>query len=557
MKNMKRSPLFQIASITFTAVSLLFVPISHPLADDTIERASKPRLAVIFVVDQMRADYLTRWSSLYSGGLHRLLSGGIVFTNARHDHAATVTAVGHATIATGAIPAKHGIVGNSFYDRTLKKEIYSVADNSTVIVGDHKGVGASPRRLVRSAVGDWLKKSSPASKVFAASLKDRAAIFMGGKNPDGVFWHDDESGNFVTSSFYAKELPGWVTSFNRSGIGEIWRDSAWTKVNTRTSYQGEDIVLAERGGRHSAFPHPVATKADDRKKTYYKALCRTPFADALLLRFCRDLLISERLGEDTIPDLFMISLSAADIVGHDYGPDSHEIQDYYLRLDMQLGMFLDTLDARLGKDNYIFVLSSDHGVCPLPEVAAANGMVGARRLRTKDFMRDVSAALADAFADCKKNDSLLIPFADGFVIDSAVASRCMLSIPFVEKEAASAIERLDYVANVFTFDQLSADSADSRPYASLFKNSFYPERAVDLIVNFKEGVLLTSSSSGTSHGSPYHYDTDIPIVFYGKSISPWVFNDPVRSVDIAPTIALLLRIFPEAGIDGHILPVIH
>ena len=513
------------------------------------ESNSRPKLAIVLVVDQMRADYLNRWSDMFSGGLRRLLDNGAVFTNAHHDHAATVTATGHATIATGVIPAKHGIVGNSFYDRNSGEAVGCVTDSSTKIIGGAGGPGASPRWLMCPTIGDRLKQSSPGGRVFTAALKDRAAILMGGKSPDGVFWYDKPSGDFVTSSYYSEVLPSWADSFNNSGAKDIWKDSLWiehqTAVDSEEHADGPDM---------SAFSHVLSTEssADD----YYAKLYEMPFGDELLLKFGLDLIPSEHLGEDSIPDLLMISLSAADLVGHAYGPDSREIRDYYLRLDSELGMFLDSLDTWIGSDNYVLVLTSDHGVCPIPELAVNNGLKGYQRLFAKSFQMDVADILPAVFLDCSQTSALLKPFYNGFVIDTAAAAKCGLSRSTVAAKAANAIGVLDYVANVFTMDQLSADSISDQPYFRLFKNSFYPDRSPDLIVNFKEGVLLTSSGGGTSHGTPYHYDTDVPIVFCGKNIKPMTDNDSVRTVDIAPTLGALLNIPSQSEMDGKILPVI-
>lgn len=513
------------------------------------------RLVVLLVVDQMRTDYLTRWSEAYSAGVSRLLTNGAVFLNAHHDHAATVTATGHATISTGSIPAHHGIVGNSFYDRKSGTVVHSVHDDATTIVGKPSEGGSSPLRLLRSTMGDWLKEVSPQSKVYSLALKDRPAVLMGGRHSDGVYWYDDETGDFVTSTFYTESLPDWVSEFNRSGAKDIWRDSLWTKVKPTLAYQGEDIVEAEKGGANSAFPHRLVAESDPSDAHYYSGLYDSPFGDALLLRFSWKLFNSEQLGADDIPDLLMVSLSAADLVGHGYGPDSHEIEDYYLRLDGQLGAFLDSLDARVGAGNYLLVFTSDHGVCPLPELAVNQGMSDARRVPPAEFRSDVGNALLGTFADCYDAASLLKPYGSGFMVDSTIAFECGLSIAEVEYQAAAAIAELDYVADVFTFAQLQDTAADDRSHANLFRNTFHPERAFDLEVDFKEGVLMTSYPSGTSHGAAYHYDTDVPIIVFGAGIPPGMYADSVRTVDIAPTIADVLRITPDSDVDGEVLPL--
>ena len=514
--------------------------------------SSSPRLAVVMVVDQMRADYLSRWAPLYTKGLHRLLNEGAYFPHAMHAHAHTVTAAGHATIATGSYPSHHGIVGNSYYDRLSGRSISAVAETTAMTLGGSGGAGASPHNLLRTALGDWLKKMSPSSRVFSASLKDRAAVFPGGKGPDCAFWYDKKTGDFVTSTYYADALPEWTATFDNSGVKDLWRDSIWNKSAPADIYQFEDVVMAEEGGKNSDFPHKITTKSDPA--AYYNGLYSTPFADAYLLTFCRQLLHAEHLGEDAIPDLFMISLSAADLVGHDYGPHSNEIQDYYLRLDDQLGRFLDSLDALVGKGNYLFALSSDHGVCPLPELAVAMGLPDARRLMSNEFKADVKRVLARSFPVFENASELLKGVDGGFVVDTSIAAECGMTVTEACHKSAAALEKLEYVADVFTYDQLQSVE-DTRPFAGLFRNSFHPDRSPDLVVNFKEGVLLTSSKYGTSHGTPYHYDTDVPIVFYGPGVVAGQYDDTVYTVDLAPTMAALLKITPEKTIDGHALDV--
>ena len=548
--------MFPCIALTATLVAMAALGVSNydSYAAGLNQLESAPRLAVVMVVDQMRADYLSRWEPQYTDGLHRLLTHGAYFPHAMHAHAHTVTAVGHATIATGAFPSHHGIVGNSYYDRTCGRSISAVADTTTTTLGGHGSTGASPHNLLRTALGDWLKHVSPSSKVFAASLKDRAAVFPGGKGPDCAFWYDKKTGDFVTSTYYTDALPDWTAAFDNSGLKDIWRDSLWIKSAPDDMYQFEDVIEAEKGGDQSDFPHTISGNTKTDTEDYYYGLYLTPFADAYLLDFCRQLLHEEHLGEDTVPDLLMISLSAADLVGHDYGPHSNEIQDYYLRLDYQLGRFLDSLDAAVGKGNYLFALTSDHGVCPLPELAVAMGMPDARRLMSDDFKADVARVLVESFPGCEHAASLLKYVDGGFVIDSAVASECGLSIGDAYQRTAAALEKLEYVADVFTYDQLKS-TEDDRPFAGLFRNSFHPDRSPDLVVNFKEGVLLTSSKYGTSHGTPYHYDTDVPIVFYGPGVAAGRHNETVNTVDLAPTMAALMRIKPEKLVDGRILRV--
>jgi len=338
----------------------------------------RPRLAVVIVVDQMRADYLTRFASLYTGGLARLARSGTVFTNAYHNHAATETAVGHATISTGCYPARHGIVGNSWYDQELRKPVTAVGDSGCPVVGGSGKGGASPHNLLRTTVGDWLKTFSPQSKVYSVALKDRSAILMGGRHPNGAYWYDRTTGDYVTSTYYEDTLSSTVRAFDDQRLIDSFRTQGWRHLLPDTAYSlsHADSFVAESDGNHITFPHLFDSSV--QPKEYYAAFYSTPFADQLTLKLAEKIANEFQLGRDSIPDLLWISCSAADAIGHIYGPDSQEAQDYYLRLDRYLDTFFTALDSAIGPDMYVVVLTADHGAMTMPEDLAAQGIRGGR-----------------------------------------------------------------------------------------------------------------------------------------------------------------------------------
>jgi predicted AlkP superfamily pyrophosphatase or phosphodiesterase len=542
--------------VSLLVLSTLFLIVS--LAAD--DRPRPPRLAVVIVVDQMRGDYVNRFGPYFTGGLRRLISEGAVFDSAAHEHANTETAVGHATLSTGCYPMHHGIVGNDFYDREHDTIVYSVDDTTTRLLRTttaslkrEDSLGASPHYLMYSALGNWLKSAGANNRVFSVSLKDRAAILMAGQatdsatRPDEVFWWDRKTGDFVTSTAYANALPGWVIQFNESPWKESWKDSTWTRIGDTDLYNliGADNVPQENDGIHTSFPHEFTTERKSR--SYFDALYYTPYADQLLIRFARQLVAQEHPGKGKGTDLLMISCSAADAVGHSFGPSSHEVFDHYLRLDKCLDTLFRQLDSAVGKDNYVVALSGDHGCLDMP--------VGLNRVPWKEFETDVRAAIKNAPGYRPAFDSL-VRF-NGTDVTFAHTPQSLAA------ELASAVRdqlsKKPYVAAVYMRTQIeAADSPETETLGLVRRSANCIRRIPDLTVVLKQYVYLTSSATGTSHGSPYWYDRHVPLVLWGHGINPQHIEGRVRTVDMAPTLAELLGFAPPDSVDGRSLtPVLH
>jgi predicted AlkP superfamily pyrophosphatase or phosphodiesterase len=513
-----------------------------------------PKLVVVLVVDQMRADYLNRFGGYFTGGLARLLDSGAVFTDAHQDHAATVTAVGHATIATGAFPSSHGIVGNDFFDRAENREVYSASDSSAPLLGAPNAPGRSPQRLMRDALGDWLKLSSPESKVYSVAIKDRSAIMMAGHRADGAYWYHAPQKGLVTSTYYQQEYPAWVNSFNNSGILESYFRHGWWKLMPEEVYLAsrEDSFPAERGIQQFTFPYVYTELFADStglpSPEYYEGILYSPFGDAFVFEFAKAIVVNEQLGEDDTPDILFIGASSADYVGHDWGPLSHEVQDYYLQLDQYLDSLFVFLDSSIGRGNYLFALSADHGVSFTPEELARRGF-DARRIggweRREMLVRAVEGATRALGIDIAPN----VRYMGGLFV--SFPESVTVPLTDVHEAIADSLRTLDIVADAYTFGELSADTTWHRPYLDAFQRSFYPTRIADVLIRFKEHYV-TSSSSAT-HGSAYRYDTHVPIILVGPNVTPGRYTDRVRTVDIAPTLALLLGLETPSEVDGHVL----
>ncbi len=515
----------------------------------------KQKLVVVVVVDQMRADFLNRYAGLFTDGFARLLKEGKLYTNAHQDHALTVTAAGHASISTGMFPSHHGIVSNDWYERTEKRKVYCSDDTSANVLGYPDMAGRSPARMLKSALGDWLKAASPQSKVFAISRKDRPAIMMGGKHPDGVYWYNSRNGAFVTSEYYAKSYPAWVDSFNALKLADRYLEKGWTKLADEEAYfvSREDEFMAEFDGLHTTFPHGFPSEAGKPNRAYYSALTTSPFTDELVFEFARAAVTNEGLGRDGYPDLLFVGCSAADAIGHAFGPLSQEAQDHYMRLDKYLGDFMRFLDETVGERNYVLVLTGDHGGLPLPEDLKRRGF-DAKRVSFRDAMSAAGKAAKRVAKQFGVQGNLILTFANGIVLNEEAIQRSGAKLADVEAALADELKKLPYIEDVFTRSELMQTGADNeRPFLENFRRSFHPERSPNLALRLKPYYLLTSRAQGTSHGSPYRYDTHVPLVFYGKRIQHETVTDFVRTVDIAPTLAGWLGIEPPADVDGKVL----
>jgi len=536
-----------------------------------------PKLVVVISVDQMRADHLTRFASFFEGGLARLAGegeggrgeGGAVYTEAHHDHFFTSTAAGHATISTGVYPSRSGIVANSWWDRNEQRNVYSVADPNAPIVGRADLSGRSPANMMRDAVGDWLKRHSPGSKVYAVALKDRAAITMGGRRPDGVYWYDAETGRFVTSTYYRDSVPGWVRAFNDAALVDSYYTKEWTRLLPEEAYSAsrEDSFPEESDGVHITFPHRFdilmdsSAEADGETEgsaprlrypvAYYNEVKWTPFGDELTFAFIERMIVTEEIGKDDVPDLLFVGVSSADYVGHRYGPFSQEVQDYYLRLDRTLDGFLDFLNEKVGEGRYAVVLTSDHGVLPLPEYLARQG-VDARRIDELERQDIIVERLTDVLQELRILEQLravsvtpyglVMRFRGGVPRNTEVRAR---------RAAAARFRESEYVADAFAYDDVLQTGDD--PFRRQYLRSFHPNRAPDIIIRYKEHYLYRMVRGGTTHETPYRYDTHVPLVFWGPGIPAGRYDRGVRTVDIAPTVAALLGVEAPDDLDGVLL----
>jgi hypothetical protein len=478
----------------------------------------KPKLVVLVAVDQFRYDYLLRFRAEFKGGLARLLDKGAVFTNAHYEHFPTVTAIGHSTMLSGATPSISGIVGNEWFDRETGKQITSVSDDSTNLVGAEGVRGASPRRLLVSTIADELKMADARSKAIGISSKDRSAILPAGRMADAAYWFDATTGNFVSSSYYMREMPGWAAQFNKSRVVDQWAGKDWRPLDA---------------GQNSKPFLALGAKAE---RAYYNNLDRSPYGNELLVLFAEAAVEGEQLGTDDITDVLTVSFSANDRIGHAVGPDAPEVRDISIQTDRFLQTFFDYLDNKIGAGNYVAVLTADHGVAPLPEVMAKRKMPGGR-IPEGAVLNAVQTALASRFG---QGQWVIGKSGPAPYFNYNLIREKKLSHEEVENVAADAVRAVPHIYRVYTRTELKAgrvlnDLIDRRVSAG-----FHQDRCSDLFIVSEPYWLF--EASGTSHGTPYNYDSHVPVVFMGPGIKPGRYNARTAVNDIAPTLATLLEV---------------
>ena len=493
------------------------------------------RLVLLIAVDQFRYDYLTRFKSEYSGGLHRLLTDGAVFTNAFLEHYPTVTAVGHSTMMSGATPAVSGIIGNDWYDRGLGRSVTSIEDTGTTIVGGAGGPGASPHRMLVDTVGDEVKSASRAApgspdmpKVFGISLKDRAAILPAGHAADAAFWFDTRTGAFVTSSYYRPDLPAWAATFNAGRPADAFAGKTWT-------------YLDPSGGAGHTLPASGPA--------LYSAVYGSPFGNDLLASFAAAAVEAEKLGQRGVTDVLTVSFSSNDAIGHNYGPDSPEVHDISVRTDRVIGQLLARVDALVGADHTLVMLTADHGVAPLPELQQARRLPGGR-YDAGDLFPAIEAALTARYGPVSTKWIVATAGTSPY-LDYAIVNEKKLDIVEVRKVAAAAAAGCPHVARVYTRDQILAGQVPPDIIGRRIARSENLSRSGDLEIVLEPYWMR--ASSGTTHGTPYAYDAHIPLVFMGPGIKPGHYDETVALNDLAPTVATLIGVEVPGGSQGRVL----
>jgi len=528
------------------------------LFSQTTLTAPSPQLIVVISLDQFRYDYLTRFREHFGdGGFKFLLEKGANFANATYKHALNMTGPGHAVISTGCYGNQNGIFANNWFDPATRQDVYCVGDKNARPIGSVYGA-ASPSNLMMTTFGDELRLSSNfRSKVISISNKDRAAVLMGGKLANGVYWMMDSV--FMTSNHYMDRLPQWVEGFNSSGLMNSYFGKKWEKSLSEEAYAMMDMDDAPYEGSSNGlgrtFPHRITGDDTARiTRSYYYALLTTPYGSEVLAAFAKEAIKAEELGKRGVTDLFCIGFSSTDYVGHTFGPHSQEVLDMAVRMDKILADLFAFLHAEIGLSNCLVVLTSDHGVAPIPEyVLAHHQNAPAGREMQEELLNFCSAALTKKFGKLRKEDSWIDRIVDNNVyLNRTVIARKKLMVDEVATVLAGSLRERKEVATAFSHRAM-AELFPSTPVEHRMKRSFHRERSGDVFYALKPLFIEGYATTGTTHGEPYDYDAHVPVIIFGGGIRPGTYATEASPADIAPTLSALLGISFPAGREGMVL----
>ena len=529
-------------------------------------QTDKPKLVVGIVVDQMRFDHLYKYQERFSnGGFKRIMREGFNYKNTQYNYVPTVTAAGHASIYTGTTPSTHGIIGNTWYQRSSKQIITNIEDNNELLIGTEAAdsYGGSPRNMLTTTITDQLRMGTNfRAKVISVSLKDRGAILPGGHSANAAYWHDWKSspGNFVSSSYYMDELPNWVTKFNKLEKSNSYLTDSWSTLYPIESYtmsapDDNNYERAIAGKTSATFPYDYKSMRERYKEigAEYQLIWVTPAGNSLLTDFAIEAIKSEGLGTDEITDFISISYSVPDVIGHTFGPQSVEFEDVILRLDRDIESLLKSLDATVGTGNYLLFLTSDHGSVPVASYLADNKLpAGIANIKNHEV-----ALLSHLNSKYGTNQWIENFDGEAVYLNRDLIKQKKLSLRAVQQEAADFLITLEEVAGALIASDLQSQSY-SYGMNQMIQNGYYSKRSGDVILVFKPGFvqnldprITMQKIKGTSHGSGYAYDTHVPMLWFGKSIPKGNSVRNVSVTDIAPSIAQMLNISYPSGTTGE------
>lgn len=509
----------------------------------------QPKLVVGIVIDQLRPDYLYRFASKFSdGGFNRLIAGGFYNKNTHYNYIPTYTGPGHASVFSGTTPAVHGIVGNSWYNRQLERSEYCAEDTTVRAVGSDSGWGKiSAKNMLSTNISDELKLATGGQgKVVGVAVKDRGAAFPAGHMANGAYWFDKDEGTFITSTYYATELPAWMEAFNSRQLPQQYMDSTWNPLLPLEQYEGSDESAYEyvfKGKETPTFPYDLAALKEANKG--YNLFTYTPFANSVVTELAKAAVEGEEMGKDTIPDLLAVSYSSTDILGHSFGPRSVEIQDMYLRLDGDIEDLLSYLDETVGAGGYVVFLTADHAAAEVPQYLID------QQVPAGYFNFDEVAAKAAVFLKEAYGVEDLLEYATNqqIYLDHEVIANSKLELAEVQQRLAAYLRDVDAVASVFTARQLQEEGY-TEGVSQLLQKGYYYKRSGDVMVVL-DPAWIDFAPYGTTHGSGYNYDTHVPLIWYGRGIPAGTSYKRQQITDIAPTLSFLLNIGLPNGATGE------
>jgi len=517
-----------------------------------IAQNTQPKLVVGIVVDQMRYDYLYRYEKKYgTGGFKRLLQQGYQVANCHYNYVPTYTGPGHSSIYTGCTPSTHGIIANDWFDQQNSTNVYCTNDTSYRTVGAAGKAGQmAPTRLLTTTVGDELRIASiKKSRVFAVALKDRSAILPAGHGANAAYWFDDASGSWISSTYYFKngdsDLPQWVKNANekRQELFLHHLQNKWTTLYDMNTYTEsiEDNNTYERlfpGETSPIFPHDLPAVYAATKS--YGVIKSTPYGNTITKDFAKLLVENEKLGMGESTDMLCISFSSTDYVGHQFGPSSKEMEDTYIRLDKDLEEFFKFLDTKIGKGKYLVFLTADHGAVDVPEYLKEFHIPGGT---TNEYTiaKNLDTLLEKTFGPERGKEKYVLAYNNQQVVfNTTLLQQKNIDLKKAKETAYRYLVALPEVAQVYDEEDMRRQNYTSG-VAMLLQNGFHPKRSGHLLVNYFPGVI-ENPKQGTTHGSPYSYDTHVPLIWMGTGIKPGKTVTYTTITQIAPTLCYLLNI---------------
>jgi predicted AlkP superfamily pyrophosphatase or phosphodiesterase len=570
-KNSTENLIVHVLSVLALSASALSFA-ATPLSEEKLVTKKQAKLVIVVVVDGLPYEQLMRYREQFGqGGFRRLLEHGASLSNAHQAHGVTVTCVGHAAILTGAYPYQHGIIANNWTAPSASaanaKSVYCAEDTAYRYLGEETkpADGTAPTKLRASTLGDELHYASGGqSKVIAVSGKDRGAIMLAGKSGTAYMFMS-QTGRFASTSYYMAQHPDWHTRFHATKPQEQFYGTHWTpllsdkhyandaQVSVISDHQDEDAAAPPAttlNGKPILFAFKFDSNTGKPDADYYKKLKISPHIDALTLQFAQAAFDGERLGQNGATDILAISLSNHDYINHAYGPESPMSHDHLLRLDRAIAQFFLHIDKKIGLGNTLVVLTSDHGFPNTPEFALAN-KADAGRIDSKKLVEAINQHLNQTFGVTNAVIKTSIPT---LLLDYEQIQAKGLKRAEVEEVAARFALSLDGIAHTYTRTQMENGMLPDHRIAKLMQRAWHRQLSGDIVLVAKPYWIFNSGKSGTTHGAPYTYDTNVPLLMMGK---PWLkhgsYGNYAEVMDIAPTLSHLLKIRPPSASEGRVL----
>ena len=533
---------------------------------------SKPRLILQITVDGLRGDLLTRYQHNFGeGGFNYLLDQGVHYTNAHYQHGNTETIVGHVSLATGAPPAVHGMVGNVWYDRQLERIVYNVEDETFPLLTSDAGVdqnteidptqkaakveGRSPEPILSTTFSDELHLSNNGnSRVFSVSVKDRGAISLAG-HTGKAFWFSKAKSEFITSQYYYEKTPHWVDRWNEKNIPQQYSKQRWELSLPQDQYTQQEVMQKHKfdlGGFARTFPHPYGPAS---YKYYSTMLTVSPAGDEITADFAQTLMLQEKLGQSEYTDYLAVSFSSNDYVIHLYGPESLEVEDNLIRLDRTLASLFESIDAQVGLDKTLIVLSADHGVPESAPVAQTLGLRDANYVDTNILIGDtVKQRLNSEF---KLDETAIRLFSHPYIyLNHDVIAKSGADLGNVQRAVSDQVSKLDTVFYAAASQDIERNQIPNNRLGTMIQNNHHPLRSGDVyvVMNPRNYVAnMGSLTTASTHGSPWRYDTHVPVIFAGMAIEGSKVAREITPYDVAPTLSHYIGITQPSGTIGKVL----